>query len=114
MVDIEVDQERGQKRSCVEAALPERGADGLRNPGALLVDSSGLRVQAAVIEEKRSITVDTLPVSSLGGDAENERQAMETRTPQQELPPEAGADIAVASSGEIGELPSPVQAAADS
>ena len=34
-------QERGTKRSCGEALLPQRAASGQKNPGALLVDASG-------------------------------------------------------------------------
>ena len=113
VVDIEVDQERGQKRSCVEAALPGRGADGQRNPGALLVDSSGAPAHAEENEEKRSITVDSLPASSRGDDAEDGCQAMESSSPQNGLPPNTGADIAVDSIGEPSGLPSPVQESAD-
>ena len=38
---MEVDQERGTKRSCREAILPERHCDRQAGPGALLVDASG-------------------------------------------------------------------------
>ena len=34
-------QERGTKRSCGEALLPQRAASGQKSPGALLVDASG-------------------------------------------------------------------------
>ena len=39
--DVEMDEERGKKRTCQEAAMPERTADGQQKPEALLVDSSG-------------------------------------------------------------------------
>ena len=38
---MEVDQERGTKRSCKEAELSERANQGPATPGALLVDSAG-------------------------------------------------------------------------
>ena len=36
-----MDEERGKKRSCKEAALPERSAEGQQKREAILVDSSG-------------------------------------------------------------------------
>ena len=62
---MEVDQERGTKRSCVEAALPEKASDGQQSPGALLVDSSGLPVgpgsAAAAEEQKPPSTIADVP-----------------------------------------------------
>ena len=39
--DIEVDLERGKKRSCSEASLPGRASGGQQTQGAILVDSCG-------------------------------------------------------------------------
>ena len=52
ITDIEVDLERGKKRSCVEAELPGRLAGAQQSPQALLVDSCGLPTKSDVTEEQ--------------------------------------------------------------
>ena len=61
---MEVDQERGSKRSCVEAALPERTSGGQPGSGALLVDSSGApATPAAEEEELPAVAIEGVPTA---------------------------------------------------
>ena len=63
---MEVDQERGSKRSCVEAALPERISGGQPRAEALLVDSSGAPARSAAAEEELpAVEVEAVSVAAL-------------------------------------------------
>ena len=50
---MEVDQERGKKRPCGEAELPQRNNEGHSSAGAILVDSSGNPAAPAAEEEEQ-------------------------------------------------------------
>ena len=61
-IGMEIDQERGAKRSCVEAALPERTSGGQPSAGALLVVSSGTPAKPAAVDgEPPAVAVEGGP-----------------------------------------------------
>ena len=57
--DMVVDQERGAKRSCKEAALPERSSGGQSLPGALLVDAAGNAVPTSSTSQSTDAGADS-------------------------------------------------------
>ena len=71
--DLEMDDERGRKRSCQEAALPERAVDGQKKPEAVLVDSNGApascesAVAADVAQAPEAIAVDSVAEPGIVG-----------------------------------------------
>ena len=65
--DIEVDLERGKKRTCVEAELPPRSAGGQQSLQALLVDSEGQPATSDSTGEQNKCepqTVEVVPAPS--------------------------------------------------
>ena len=102
VVDIEVDQERGQKRSCVEAALPERTSGGPQCPRALPVDSVGNPARDAdAADEQPSSAVKELSPSAehAAGEAGGETQPKGACSSKQEGEADAVSGMAVDSSG---------------
>ena len=90
---MEVDQERGSKRSCVEAALPERTSGWQPSSGALLVDSFGAPAKPAAEEEKLpAVAIEGEPtaVVSVQASAESLEQRPQLVPMQVELERHAG------------------------
>ena len=61
-VAIEVDQERGQKRSCRDASLPDRAEGAPQGPEAILVDSAGNAATVSGAAEETGQGVDSSSV----------------------------------------------------
>ena len=83
---MEVDQDRGKKRSCNEAALPERSAGAQQNPAALLVDSSGAPASPGTTEadEKEEQQPKTTADESSGAAAVRGTEALAAEHQQAE------------------------------
>ena len=113
VVDIEVDQERGQKRSCVEAALPERVARGPQGASALLVDADGKPARPEAADDNQSCSAASTPASNVEGKAKEDCQPLESDTLQQGQASGTTCEMAVGSSGQPAQQPGPVQATAD-
>ena len=82
---MEVDQERGKKRSCKEATLPERAANGQQSPGALLVDACGAPANpgsAAEAEEEKQPSTNADEPSGAAADRGVEEPAAEQQEPE--------------------------------
>jgi hypothetical protein len=75
-VAVEVDQERGQKRSSRDASLPERAEGGSQGPEAILVDAEG---NAAAASSSDAQTDQPKQESSVSSDTATVEAAAESK-----------------------------------
>ena len=74
--DMAVDLERGKKRSCIEAELPQRSSGGMVTPGSFPVDSSGnATVPSSAAQLEGSAAAPQQPVQVRAAECQTSEEA---------------------------------------